>query len=290
MSTVKAFIQRHPVSTYFALTFAISWGGFLGVVGPHGFPGTPGQLKTLMPIAVAVMIVGPSVAGPLLTGLAYGRAGLRELLSRLLKWRVSARWYASALLIAPTLMTAVLLVFSLFSPKFLPRIVVSDDKAGLLLSGLAIALGAGIFEELGWTGFAIPTLRLRYGVLGTGLIVGLPWAAWHSIVTLWQSGTASGSLSLVTYAVDPFFFLVAFRLLMVLVYERTGSLLVGILMHVSLTASAVILGASGIAGVSVFTFDLVWCAAVWVIILAIAVANSGHLSRTNALAPVGPRP
>ena len=32
----------------------------------------------------------------------------------------------------------------------------------------------GFFEELGWTGFAIPTLmRLRYGVLGTGLIVGV---------------------------------------------------------------------------------------------------------------------
>ena len=40
----------------------------------------------------------------------------------------------------------------------------------------------GIFEELGWTGFAVPTMRQRYGVLGTGLIVGfmfglLYWAS-----------------------------------------------------------------------------------------------------------------
>lgn len=92
-----------------------------------------------MPITVAVMIVGPSFAGLLLAGLVYGRAGLRDLLSRLLKWRVSARRYSAAILIAPVLKTAILLAFSLFSPKFLPRIVVSDDKVGLLLSGLFTA-------------------------------------------------------------------------------------------------------------------------------------------------------
>jgi len=31
-------------------------------------------------------------------------------------------------------------------------------------------------EELGWTGFAVPTLlRQRYGALATGLLVGVPW-------------------------------------------------------------------------------------------------------------------
>jgi uncharacterized protein len=38
------------------------------------------------------------VAGILLTGLLYGKAGLREFRSRLLGWRVDARWYAVALL------------------------------------------------------------------------------------------------------------------------------------------------------------------------------------------------
>ena len=35
----------------------------------------------------------------------------------------------------------------------------------------------------------------------------------------------------------------------------------------------------GIAGVPLLTFDLVWVAALWVVVAAIAVANSGHLSR-----------
>ena len=44
-------------------------------------------------------------------------------------------------------------------------------------------IGGGILEELGWTGFAVPTLlRLRYGVLSTGLIVGVLWGVLHFLV------------------------------------------------------------------------------------------------------------
>ena len=45
MTIIKAFIKGHPVLTYFALTFAISWGGILIAVGlgPGGFSATPEQ-------------------------------------------------------------------------------------------------------------------------------------------------------------------------------------------------------------------------------------------------------
>jgi uncharacterized protein len=69
---------------------------------------------------------------------------------------------------------------------------------------------------LGWTGFAVPTLlRLRYGVLTTGPIVGLLWATWHLLVTFWTSGVTSGALSLSSYLLAPFLFLVVFSVLMV---------------------------------------------------------------------------
>ena len=185
---------------------------------------------TIGPVVYLAMLAGPSVAGILMTGLVSGRAGFRELLARLLKWRVGGRWYAVALLTAPLLVTAVSLALSLLSPEFLPAIFTTDDKAPLLLSGLAAGLMVGIFEELGWTGFAIPRLRLRYGVLTTGLIVGLLWGAWHFLL-FWEPGSFSGALPLALLLVRLFSWLPAYRVLMVWVYDRTGSLLVAMLMH-----------------------------------------------------------
>ena len=285
MKTIRAFIERHPVLSFYALAFAISWVGILIVVGvgPGVILATPEQFEKLFPFVYLAMLVGPSVAGILLTGLLHGRAGLREMLSRLLRWRVGARWYAVALLTAPLLYMAVLLVLSLTSPEFFPGIFASGDKAALLLFGIAVGLMAGFFEELGWTGFAVPTLlRLRYGVLGTGLIVGVPWGAWHFLTTFWGSGTSSGAISLdillpgVLFAVG---ILPAYRVLMVWVYDRTkGSLFVAMLMHASLTASMLILGPLA-TGAALATYELVFTAALWVVVAAVAAANGGHLSQ-----------
>lgn len=62
MTVMKAFIKQHPVLTYFALTFAISWGGFVLVLGPGGFPGTQDLLETLFPLAILIMLLGPPFA------------------------------------------------------------------------------------------------------------------------------------------------------------------------------------------------------------------------------------
>ena len=92
MSTARAFIKRHPALTFYALVFAISWGGMLLVVGgPGGIPGSSEQVEKLMPSVLLALFAGPSVAGVLVTGLVSGRAGLGELLSRLVRWRVGAR-------------------------------------------------------------------------------------------------------------------------------------------------------------------------------------------------------
>jgi len=73
-----------------------------------------------VPYAVPAVILGPGVAGIFMTGFLYGRAGLGEFRSRLLKWRVGARWYAVALLTAPFSIMAALLALSLVSREYLP--------------------------------------------------------------------------------------------------------------------------------------------------------------------------
>jgi membrane protease YdiL (CAAX protease family) len=276
MSTVKAFITRHPVRTYFALAFAVSWAGVLFAVGPGGIPTTIEQFMTIGPAMYVAMLAGPSVAGLLMTSLVCGRPGLREVLARLLTWRVGGRWYAVAVLTAPFLVMAVSLALSLLSPEFFPAVFITNDKP-LLLSGLAAGLIVGIFEELGWTGFAIPRMRRRYGVLSTGLLVGVLWGAWHFIM-FWEPGSFSGALPLAVLLVKLFSWLPAYRVLMVWVYDRTGSLLVAMLMHGSLTATQLIMPLPG-SEMSLLTSILAWAAALWIVVAMIAVANGGQVLR-----------
>jgi uncharacterized protein len=291
MTIIRGFINRHSVATYFALTFAISWGGaLLAIGGSGGLAGTSPTSDPRFPFAVLAMLAGPSVAGILLTGLVHGKVGLHAFLSRLLNWRVGPRWYAVALFTAPLLWIVTLIALLLTSSMFLPSIFTSTDKPGLILVGLAVALGAGIFEELGWTGFAIPQVSRRYGVLATGFIVGVVWGAWHLLTNVfWASGVTAGDLPLsmfVPASVTVFLigYLAAFRVLMVWVYDRTGSLLVAILMHASLTASVMILDPSALTGVAHLGYLFALAVVVWVAVAVIAVQDRWHvrgrLSRT----------
>jgi uncharacterized protein len=79
----------------------------------------------------------------------------------------------------------------------------------------------------------------------------------------------------------------AYRVLMVWVYERTESLLVaGVPMHASLTFSTLSVAPVAplvISGGGLLTYQLVWAAALWVVVGAVAVAQGGHLSRQPPL-------
>ena len=132
---------------------------------------------------------------------------------------------------------------------------------------------------LGWTGFAIPRMRLRYGVLATGLMVGVLWGGWHFPLFSGSSVTSGVVPPALYLLVLLFSVLPAFRVLMVWVYDRTGSLLVAILTHVSLTASTLIFMPLATSGVTAVTYDLVLAAALWVVVGAVALANGGHLTR-----------
>jgi hypothetical protein len=65
---------------------------------------------------------------------------------------------------------------------------------------------------------------------------------------------------------------------MVWVYDRTGSLLLAMLMHASLTASLLIFSPQT-TGPALVTFNLALAAALWLVIEALAMAHNGRLSR-----------
>ena len=103
---------------------------------------------------------------------------------------MSWRWYAVALLTAPLLTVAAGVALSLRSPELLPVIAITGDPFAVLVLALASGLLIAICEELGWTGFAIPQLRRRYGIIATGLTLGLMWGAWH-FVLFWEAESFS---------------------------------------------------------------------------------------------------
>ena len=285
MTTVSVFIKRHALLTYYALTFAISWGAVLGMMGLTDIPTTKAQIEAMLPVAIVAMLLGPSLSGLLLIGLVDGKAGLRDLRSRLGQWRVGARWYALALLLAPLIILAVLMALALISPAYLPGIFTRDDKLARLFLGLVSAVVTGICEELGWTGFVTPRLRQRYSVLATGLIIGVLWGVWHIVpMVIMPSVAYSAPFSPAVYiAVRTLSFLVgslvAFRVLMVWVYDRTQSLLLLILMHTGLTAANIIYEPEALGGSSNFILDFVTAAVFWFIVALVIMVNRQRFAR-----------
>ena len=272
--TITNFIKQHPVLTFFALAFTISWVGILLIVGgPEGIVGRGEEMNRLFLLVFLANAAGPPVAGILLTAILEGRAGLRGLLSRMGRWRVGVRWYAVALLTTPVLATVVLSLLSLVSRDFVPGIVTTSDRATLLLFGAMGGLLAGIFEEVGWTGFTVPRLLARYSVLATGLMLGGIHGVWHLGVEIWGSSESLGPFLL------PHFFLfwvlgmMAYRVLMVWVYKHTESLLLAQLMHASLTGPMWILGPSGGTAGQVVLWQALFVAALWIAVAVVVLPS-----------------
>ena len=281
---MKNFIKQHPVLSYYILVFSISWGGILALIGgPGNIPGAKEQAEKLFFPALIIMFAGPFISGILMNFLVDGKEGLRQLVSRLGQWRAKGRWYAVAVLTGPLLVAAVLFTLSLFNQDFLPGIITTKDKIGLLTLGLGWGLfGGGLLEETGWTGFAIPKLRQRYSILSTGLIVGILWGVWHFMIAFWASNYLGGSSSWVMFVAGFLAFyllaLPAYRVLLVLVYDKTKNLPVIMLMHAFLSASTLIFQPAA-TGKIAFIWNLALGVVLWIIVAMVAAFSRGRLSQ-----------
>jgi uncharacterized protein len=280
-------IKKYPVLIYYIVTFLISWGGLVLVLGgPKHISSQPSNLP-FVPLYL-VTVAGPILASLVLTGLYDGKWGYRELFSRLLKWRVPSRWYAAALLPAPLTVFAALFILTLFSPVFLPAIFSSGnhpvaslfglaegDKISLMLFVFVLGLFNGFVEELGWTGFATAKLELKNRLISSGLNIGMMWGLWHMLSNYIGSAEGAGAFPLPIYmAVILFSFLPPFRILMVWVYEHTESLFIGILMHASLDVFWMLAMPSVLTGEQRVTWYLVWAAVLWGIVAVVRSSRS----------------
>src|SRR5436309_6836815 len=96
LSEHQNFVVRHPAITYFVLTFAVSWLGAFAVAALHLLRGDAiSKFAGLM--MFPAILLRPCSARILLAWLLPRSIGLRDLLPRMRRIRVPARWHAAVL-------------------------------------------------------------------------------------------------------------------------------------------------------------------------------------------------
>jgi uncharacterized protein len=211
---VRQILGRYPLTTFFLLTYALSWWSI-----PFG-----GQLPH-----------GPALAAILVLAVTEGRHGLAGLWRQFTRWRVAWYWYC----VAPGIVVGYHLValgLNLLRGATLAETASLDGWRVLLLVLPLLALG-GQWEELGWCGYALPRLQQRfahlaYGPLIASLILGVLRGVWH--------------LPLFAYGFIPWYDVVFLSLAMQFtlswLYNRTGgSLPVVMLLHLTSNVAGVIM-------------------------------------------------
>lgn len=260
---LKAFIQRHPTTTYFGIALLVPFVGFLTVMLPRLLRGEAIQSMDAL-ILYPIMELGVFLAGIILTRVVDGKSGLRDLFARMGHWRVNAGWYAAVLLIPSCVLLVVLLTLkTTVAPLFSP---------GLHLDGIAYGLVSGFFEETGWTGYAFPKLRLQYNALTASIILGGLWGLWHMAVVDQLGAAGSHGIYWLPFFLSFVAILMAIRVLIGWVYSNTRSVLLAQLMHASLTGSLVMFSPVPISPANETLWYAVYAVALWVVVALVIIA------------------
>jgi hypothetical protein len=188
---MKNFIKRHELTSFFLLAYLLSW---LSVPFMQG-----GETSWGLAIAARIVI-----------GATLGVQGVREYHKRLTNWR-AGWWY----LVGPLVLIGyegIAFVLNLMSGAKLAGMPHLSMQAFLLLM-----LFGGQWEELGWTGYALPRLRERFanypnGSLIAVLVLGFFRMLWHLPLFLYGK----------IYWFDIVVLSFAFQIILAWLYDRSG--------------------------------------------------------------------
>jgi len=143
-----------------------------------------------------------------------GKAGLADLLGRVLAWRVGWRWFGVAVLLAAGI-PALVALGARAATIPTPSDVLPLGQVPLSL--LVEILLFWLTEEAMWRGFALPRIQLWLAPGPASLAVGVLWALWHlplfAIAGSFQAGLPLAGFFVLT---------VATAIILGWLYERTG--------------------------------------------------------------------
>lgn len=217
----------------------------------------------------------PLLAGVVLTGLADGREGLRDLRHRLLDFRrINLRWFAIILLFWPVFDVLMAGAASVLGISNRPLTIVWDTVTAPRTLGFMLLLSV-IFpavEEIGLRGHWLDALQERFTPMVAGLINGTAWAVWHTPF-VWFPGYYANT----TFSPQLWWWLpsiIVQTLLIVWVYNNTNrSILAVLLFHGMMNFTGEFLGIAP----EIFPFMLVGS-----LIAAITVVVGSKAMRTAA--------
>jgi len=265
-STMADLLRRYPLATFFVVVYALTWLVWV--------PRALGEVPFLLGRAWTWV---PAVAAVVVAGLVLGRPALRDLGSRLVRWRVGWRWYAVVLLGPAVFSVAVAAIYSALGGSWavaVPPALVDTPILLLPLFLLIYAFTDGIGEELAWRGFALPRLLARYAPVVASLILGVIWAAWH-LPLLWTDTAAMSGQPIWL----PFADITAKSVLFTWVFLHTrGSVLIAILFHASTNLFLVSPSQTSAGDASL---PVLAAAAKWVLVLVIIGLTRGTLVRSQ---------
>jgi membrane protease YdiL (CAAX protease family) len=205
-----AQVSRHPLVSFFALAFALTWLLFLPWMASGG-EGIPW------------FTFGPALAGFAIAAITDGWVGVRRVLAAIGRWRVAPIWYLVAIGLPLALQLAALLINPLFGAAPPNWSVVPPFGEIVAWVAIFLVFSGPLGEEPGWRGFALPKMLERQGALAASLLLGVLWAAWHLPLGLVGDLTVYGSIHAVLAAV-----------VFTWLWQNTrGSVLLAILMHAS---------------------------------------------------------
>lgn len=179
LDAVLQLLSRHPVLTYFALAYLISWSLWLPAVAA-----AQGWWQVNVPTWWHYTgASGPLSAAILVTALSKGRPGLRSLLAQYSPSRVRRPWLAFAV-VSPLVLVAIgLVLIRLIEgewPTYADLARADNLPAMALPLTLLVHISTfGIGEETGWRGFVLTRLQHDHTAMRATHLLALGWGLWH---------------------------------------------------------------------------------------------------------------
>jgi membrane protease YdiL (CAAX protease family) len=218
------------------------------------------------------------LAAIIMTRITEGKAGMLRLRQRIKQWRFGWQWYLLILLGIP----ALILLGVIIQPGALasfqgltPVLLVSYP-----LNFVAVIIGVGVPEEIGWRGFALPRMQPRYGPLWGTLLLGVLWTFWHLprfLLPEHGGGPGTGFATFLTNFSIFFLMVVALAIIFTWVFNHTrGSIFTAILAHAAVDTPQLVWIPLFLA-VDVTRFDLAILIGLGVPALLILILTRGRL-------------